>query len=296
MEPSPVRHRVFLVAAALLFSTGGAAIKWTAFSEWQVASFRSGVAAIALFVALPDTRRGWSWRLSPVVAAYAATLVLFVVATKLTTAANAIFLQSTAPLYILLLGPLVLGENVRRADVVSILIVAFGMGCVFVDAAPAVATAPNPARGNLVAAASGFTWACSVVGLRWLARHGAGDASVAAVAWGNAAACLATIAAVFPLPPRAHASDLVVIVYLGVVQIGLAYVFLTRAIRHVRALEAAIILLVEPVLNPVWTWLVHGERPGPFALVGGAAILLATVLSTWSHRPASREPARDRVC
>ncbi|MBV8728363.1 MAG: EamA/RhaT family transporter, partial [Acidobacteriia bacterium] len=97
------RHRFFLVATAFLFSTGGAAIKSTSLTGWQVASFRSGVAALVLLLALPESRRGWSWRMVPVAVAYAATLVLFVLATRLTTAANAIFLQSTAPLYVLLL-------------------------------------------------------------------------------------------------------------------------------------------------------------------------------------------------
>src|SRR3990172_9137079 len=94
-----------LLAAAVLFSTGGAAIKACTLSSWQIASFRSVIAAVALFLLLPDARRRWTWRAVAVGAAYAATLMLFVLGNKLTTAANTIFLQSTAPLYILLLGP-----------------------------------------------------------------------------------------------------------------------------------------------------------------------------------------------
>src|ERR1035438_9520924 len=90
MESSPLRNRLLLVAAAILFSTGGAAIKAASFTGWQVASFRSAVAAVALLLVVPDARRGWSWRIAPVGAAYAATLILFVLATRLTTAANAL--------------------------------------------------------------------------------------------------------------------------------------------------------------------------------------------------------------
>ncbi|HLS47395.1 MAG TPA: hypothetical protein VK012_02685, partial [Gemmatimonadales bacterium] len=98
--------RLRLVLAALLFSTGGAAIKATTLTAWQVAGFRSGVAALVLFLLLPESRRGWSWRTLLVGISYAATLLLFVLANKLTTSANTIFLQSTAPLYILILSPL----------------------------------------------------------------------------------------------------------------------------------------------------------------------------------------------
>src|ERR1700736_4333368 len=88
---------VLLATAALLFSTGGAAFKAASLTGWQVASFRSLVAAVVLLAAIPGTRRGWSWRMAPVACAYAATLVLFALANRLTTSANAIYLQSTAP-------------------------------------------------------------------------------------------------------------------------------------------------------------------------------------------------------
>ena len=108
--------RAQLVAAALLFSTGGAAIKWVDFGAMQIAGLRSGIAAFALLLLLPAARRGWSWRTAVVAVGYAATLVLFVVANRLTTAANTIFLQSTAPLYLLLLGPWLLKEPIHRRD------------------------------------------------------------------------------------------------------------------------------------------------------------------------------------
>ena len=107
---------IFVFAAALLFSTGGAAIKACSLSSWAVASFRSGIAAVVLWLLLPGARRGWTWRTILIGAVYAATLILFVLANKSTTSANAIFLQSTAPLYLLLLGPLVLREPIRKAD------------------------------------------------------------------------------------------------------------------------------------------------------------------------------------
>src|SRR5262245_40053586 len=103
--------RARVLAAAVLFSSGGAAIKSTHLTGWQVASFRSGIAALAVFLMMPMARRAWSLRGWIVGLAYAATLILFVTATKLTTSVNTIFLQSTAPLYMILLGPWLLHER-----------------------------------------------------------------------------------------------------------------------------------------------------------------------------------------
>ncbi len=286
MESSPVRNRLMLAGAALLFSTGGAAIKAASFSAWQVASFRSGVAAMFLTAALPEARKGWSWRMAPVAAAYAATLLLFVLANRSTTAANAIFLQDTAPLYVLLLGPWLLREPVRRADLLYILAMAAGMSMFFAGAQSAAATAPDPARGNLIAVASGVTWALTLTGLRWLGRGGEGNAAMATVAAGNLLGFLAALPQALPVT-SVDAPNLAVILYLGVVQIGLAYVLVTRAIRHVPAFEATTVLLLEPALNPIWAWLIHGERPGPWALAGGAVILLATLANTWRQARAA---------
>lgn len=269
-----------LAGAALLFSTGGAAIKAATLTSWQIASFRSGVAVVFLLAALPQARRGWSWRIAPPALAYAATLILFVLANRLTTSANAIFLQDTAPLYVLLFGPWLLREPVRRADVLYMLAVAAGMSLFFVGAPSAVATAPNPHLGNLVAVSSGLTWALTITGLRWLARGGSGDAAMATVAAGNLIGCLTALPFALPVS-SAGAGNVLVILYLGIVQIGLAYVLVTRAIRHVSAFETTAVLLLEPALNPVWTWLVHGEKAGWWPVAGGAVILSATLINTW---------------
>jgi drug/metabolite transporter (DMT)-like permease len=276
---------LLLVAAAFLFSTGGAAIKAVSMTPWQIASFRSGIAALALAVFVPDGRRHWRWVFLPVAAAYAGTLVLFTLATRLTTSANAIFLQSTAPLYLLFLGPLLLREPLSRADLLMLGAVAAGMWLCFASAQPAVATATDPRTGNLLGAVSGCTWALSVAGLRWLGRReGAGNAATATVVLGNLLACLVTLPpALRGLPGALHLSwmNLAVLFYLGAFQIGLAYLFVTRAIRHVPAFEAAMVLLLEPALNPVWVWLVERERPASSSVAGGILILSATLWNGW---------------
>jgi drug/metabolite transporter (DMT)-like permease len=278
---SSLGNRLLLVTAAVLFSTGGAAIKSTSLTAWQVASFRSGVAALVLLAAVPEARRGWSWRIAPVAVAYAATLILFVLATRLTTAANAIFLQSTAPLYVWVLAPWFLGERRRRGEIWYILMLVAGMSLFFAGTDQGAATAPDPRRGNLIGLASGVAWALTMTGLRWLGR-GSGEA-MAPVALGNLVAFGAALPMALPVA-GAGAGDFAVILYLGVVQIGLAYVFVTRAIRYVPAFEATAVLLLEPVMNPVWAWLIRGETPGSWALAGGLLILSATLAHTWRAR------------
>jgi drug/metabolite transporter, DME family len=278
---SRTTHRLQVLGAALLFSTGGAAIKATTLDAWQVAGIRSGVAALGVLLLLPAARRGWSWHVLPVGVAYAATMILFVASNKLTTAANAIFLQSAAPLYILLLGPLLLRERVRRDELVFMAPIAVGLLLFFVGTDAPAATAPDPARGNLLATAGGFCWALTVVGLRWLGSRAGGEGSaLPTVVAGNAIAFLACLGPALPVRD-ATATDWAVIVYLGLFQIGAAYVLLSAGLRHVPALEASTLLLLEPALNPAWAWLVHGETPGPFAAVGGAIILGATLARTW---------------
>jgi drug/metabolite transporter (DMT)-like permease len=270
-----------LVAAAALFSTGGAAIKSCDFTSWQVAGLRSAIAAVAFLAMVPAARRLPSARELLVGASYAITLVLFVLANKLTTAANTIFLQSTAPLYVLLLGPLLLKERIRPRDLLFLLAMAVGLALFFLDIEAPRGTAPDPVRGNWLALASGVGWATTVVGLRWLAPKGAdGSSGVGAVVSGNVMAFAMCLPFALPFS-GGTAADWAVIGYLGVFQIALAYVLVTSALRHVEAFEASVLLLVEPVMNPVWAWIVHGEAPGQWALVGGAVILASTLVKTW---------------
>lgn len=283
--------RLQLIGAALLFSTGGAAIKATAFEGWQIAGLRSGIAALALLLLIPAARRGWNRRVLLVGLAYAATMILFVLANRMTTAANTIFLQSTAPLYILLLGPLLLGEKIRVRDAVFMGAVGVGLSCFFIGTEAPLATAPDPARGNVLAALAGVTWAFTVMGLRWMGREEGGGHALPTVVAGNLIACLVAVPWALPLP-AVGAADIAIIGYLGVFQIGLAYLLLTRGIQRVGAFEASILLLAEPAFNPVWAWLLHGEVPGPWAALGGALILTATAVKVgWDARLTRRERA-----
>ncbi len=292
MSRSALAARLQVLAAAVLFSTGGAAIKATALSGWQVAGLRSGVAALLLVALVPAARRIASPRVLAVGVAYAAALVCYALANRLTTAANTIFLQSTAPLYIAVLAPWLLRERLRRRDLLLLAVMAAGLVPFFLAGEPASRTAPDPLAGNLLAAAAGISWALVVIGLRAMERRpGQAGSAIASVVAGNGLAFLATLPFALPLPAAAPA-DWAIVVYLGAVQIGLAYLLLTAGLGRVPAFEASLLLLAEPVLNPLWAWLVHGERPARWALVGGAVILGATAARLLAQRrPAGRSAA-----
>jgi drug/metabolite transporter (DMT)-like permease len=276
-----IPHRLAILAAAVLWSTAGAAIKVCQLDGWQIASGRSLVAAATLALVLPGSRRRPSRRGWLVATAYAATVVLFVVANKLTTAANAIFLQDTAPLYVLALSPILLNERPTRGELLAVPVFILGLALFFVDR-----LAPGQLWGNAIALASGVSFALAIIGLR-----AAQDEGQAVLLWGNLlAGAVALAPALAGAPPRP--TDLVIVLFLGTFQLGLSYALFQYGIRGTPAVEASLLVLLEPVLNPVWTFLVAGEIPGRWALIGGAIILAATAWRTLAGTRAARRPAR----
>lgn len=275
--------RTQLLLAALLFSTGGTAIKAVSLTNWQVACGRSVFAALVLLV---GTRawRAFSWRALLVGGAQAATLITFVTANKLTTAANAVFLQASAPLYIAMLGPLLLGEHMKRRDIPLLAVIFCGILLLFAGSHEPLATAPHRVLGTMIGITSGFCWSLTVMGLRWLARsdeHGAdGQAAGAAAVAGNLFAFLVCLPAALPVP-AITATDLLGLGYLGAFQVGGAYLLLSWGLRHVPAASASLLLLVEPALSPLWAWLVHHEAPGLWPLLGGVLIIGAATTATF---------------
>ena len=265
---------LFVVAAAVLWSTGGLFIKWTTVSGLELSFGRSLLAAVT--VAIFTRHEGFGLNRVTAVASvlYAALLVLFVLATKQTTAANAIFLQYTAPVYLLILEPLIYKEKFRRRDLIVVIACVAGMSLFFVGK-----LRPQDVTGNLLALASGFCFACYFLLLRHSTARAVNRAS--SVIYGNVLVVLITAPVGIKALAGMRLHDAVSIAYLGVVQIGLAYTLFTVAMaRGVRSLDAGIVGYIEPVLNPIWVFLVLGEQPTRWALVGGAIIVVAVVVHT----------------
>lgn len=266
----------YIFAAAVLFSTGGLCFKLTDLTAYQIAGGRSLIAAIT--VALLTRRAGW--RVSGLTLAnsvvYAAVLLLFVTANKLTTAANAIFLQYTAPLYVLVLEPLIFKERFRPLDLIVVIGCLGGMSLFFVGQ-----LRPDDVTGNFVALGSGFCFALFTLLLRYGAIRKKNENRAAPVIYGNVLLAVCTAPALFSDVGRVTIADAAILIYLGVFQIGVAYtLFATGIARGVRSLQAGVVGFIEPLLNPLWVFLGVGERPSRYALVGGAIIIGAVLTHT----------------
>jgi drug/metabolite transporter (DMT)-like permease len=180
----------------------------------------------------------------------------------------------------LFLSPLVLKERIRKQDVAVVAAVA--CGALLLLRGSAAEPGSGAAAGNWIALFSGFAWAWTMTALRWAGSQGStGTNGVSVAALGNLIAFVGCLPMAWWETARPAPVDLAVLLYLGVFQIALAYLCLSRSLRHVRAIEAATILLVEPVLNPVWSWLFRNERPSPAALAGGTMIIFSAFCGTW---------------
>jgi drug/metabolite transporter (DMT)-like permease len=265
---------LLVLAAAILWSTGGLFIKWTTLSAYELSFWRSLLAALT--VMLFTRREGFGLNGITVITSvlYAALLLLFVLATKLTTAANAIFLQYTAPIYVLVLEPLFYKEKFRRRDLFTVIACIAGMSLFFVGK-----LRPQDVSGNLTALASGLCFAFYVLLLRHTRSQAVNRAS--SVIYGNLLLVIALAPAGLAAIPKMTAHDAIAVSYLGIIQIGIAYTLFTLGMaRGVRSLDAGIVGYIEPILNPVWVFLLLGERPSQWAILGGAIIIIAVLIHT----------------
>ena len=262
------RAVLFLLLAAVLWSTGGFFIKWVPWNPVAISGVRSAISAIVIAIAF---RNDLKLTFSPIqllgAISYALTVTLFVVATKMTTAANAILLQYTAPIHVALLSVWILKERITSRDWYTIIAVLGGMVLFFFEQ-----MSPGNLIGNLCALCTGFSFALFIVLLRKQR-----DASPAgSVFLGNVLTALIGLPFMFDAIPGF--AGWLGLFYLGVFQLGASYVLYTLAISYVTAMEAVLITLIEPVLNPIWVFFFMGEIPAWTSLVGGGIILLAVTL------------------
>lgn len=274
---------VLVLLAVLLWSTGGLFIKWTTIDAFAVNAGRSFFAAltVAAFTYHKGLKLDSLTLLSSFL--YAGTLTSFVCATKATYAANAIFLQYTAPIYILIFAPLILKEKFRSADLLTVILCLAGMSLFFLESHNAeTRLAPNVFWGNIAGLASGFFFGLYFILLRH-PRSLANKNPAISVFYGNLLIVLFMLPIILGNPPeRINSNDVFAILFLGIFQIGLAYVLFTKGIAGgVRSLDASIIGFIEPLLNPVWVFLFLGERPGVWAIVGGIIIIAAVAIHTF---------------
>jgi drug/metabolite transporter (DMT)-like permease len=267
---------LLLIVTAVLWSLGGLLIKWVSLPPLAIAGYRSAIALPVLL--LYFKRRAVNFSAAQLVGAacYAATVILFVYATKLTTAGNAILLQYTAPVYVALLSGWLLNEKTRWFDWAAIVAVLSGMSLFFMDR-----LSSGQMTGNILAIFSGVSFASLVLFMRKQK-----DASPAGSAiLGNLLTALVCLPGMVESLPGGM--DWTVLALLGVFQLGLSYICYAVAIRKVTALEGILIPMLEPILNPLWTFFFLGERLGLWALLGGFLVILSilfrNIMNSKSH-------------
>ncbi len=267
-----------VVLAVLLWSIGGLFIKLTSVSGFEVNLGRCFFAAITIalltkFEALKADKFTFLCSLF-----YVGALSFFAIANKKTTAANAIFLQYTAPIYILILAPLILKEKFKFSDLITVAVCLAGMALFFLDA-ETNSLAPDPFLGNILGLCSGVCLGMYILLLRHPRAKTQNPAS--SVFYGNLFAMACMLPFVISSPSVWTLNDIFAVVILGVFQIGLAYFLFTKGVTNgVKSLNASIIGFIEPLLNPVWVLLFIGEKPSRWAILGGAVIIGAIVFHT----------------
>ncbi len=262
------RAIIYLILTAILWSLGGVLIKSVRWNPIAIAGARSAISSLVILAYIRRPR--FTWSLAQILATifYAGTVILFVTANKLTTAANAILLQYGAPIYVAILGAIILKERTILADWITIGLVIFGMFLFFLDELK-----PGNLFGNIIAILSGVAFALYIIFM----RKQKDESPIESTLLGNILTAMIGLPFILSSSPETR-SSWIGIVLLGTVQLGLSYILYSIAIKDVTALEAILIPIIEPILNPIWVFLAIGEAPGRFAFIGGTIILLSVTL------------------
>lgn len=262
---------LLLLACVVLWSTSGLFVKLSTLNPVALAGGRSLLAALTLLAWIRRPRFTWSSAQIGGALSMVATFLLFITATRLTSAANAILLQYTAPLWVALFGHWFLGERTRSYDWWIMAVIVAGMLLFFGDQ-----LSPRGMAGNVMAIASGVTMAWMTLFLRKQRDGQAGET----IFLGNALTAVVGLPFLFWAAAHGQVQPVEwwILLYMGVLQLGIPFILYSIAIRSLEALETILIATLEPLINPIWVFLVLGERPGPWALVGGALVVGAVTV------------------
>ncbi|WFA09968.1 DMT family transporter [Tissierella sp. Yu-01] len=253
---------LYCVLAAVLWSTGGILIKLIDWNPIAISGLRSLIASLVILAYMKKPKMTKSKPLFLGAGTYAITVFMFVIANKLTTSANVILLQFTAPIFVAILSAWLLHEKIVKVDVIAIIFVFLGMTLFFVQN-----ISYGNALGNVLAILSGFFLACTTIALR-LQKDGS---AIESTFLGNVITFI--IAIPFILQVKPDIRSIIFILILGIFQLGISYVFYVNGLKYVTALEGILLTVLEPILNPVWVFLISGEKPGILAVVGGIIVV-----------------------
>lgn len=254
------------IMASVMWSTGGVFIKMVDLNPVTIAGLRSFFASIIMLIYIKKPKFTKTKPQIFGIITSCTTVLSFIIANKLTTSANAILLQYTAPIFTVIIGFLILKEKIKLYDIASIGIVLGGMMLFFVGNMDG-----GNMLGNLMAIGTGFSLAAMTVCLKLEKEGSATDITF----FGNFLTFLIAIPFIFG--SSINMKSLIIIAIMGVFQLGIPYIAYVNSTKYLSALEVILITVLEPLLSPVWVYIFHGEAPGGFALLGGA-IVISTVL------------------
>lgn len=282
--PAHRKGLVLISIAAFFWSTGGLSIKvLNGLDAFQISFYRSIIAALAIIIisGVKKQKIKYSFDLISVLCftTFAGILILFVAATKLTTAANAIFLQFSAPIYLVLLEPIFFKTKFDKRNIITVLVVIFGMTLFFFGKIEL-----GNIYGNLLAILSGMCFALFTLFLKWKKQVHKSDNTLSNVVLGNFLVGLICLPIIFP-SFSLNFSEAMILIYLGAVQIGISYMIFNEGIKYVSATESMIIATLEAIFNPIWVFFGVGEAPSVFAIAGACVILGAILWRNLISKP-----------
>lgn len=270
-DPGPF----YMLLCAFLWSIAGIFIKLIPWNSLVIAGWRSFIAMFCVIAYMKATHLRFSLnKLSVLNGIFLSlTFLLFVSANKLTTAANAIVLQTTAPVFILILSAVFLGQRFCRADYITVALTLGGISLFFFDQ-----LSGGHLTGNILGVLSGFTMGCMFV----ISGKADDSARMSGILMGHLFTALVGIPMSFVFDTPVTKSAVACILVLGIVQLGIPYVLYGLAVRSCPPLVCSLLGTLEPLLNPVWVFIFDGEAPGPFALMGGVVVIVT--ITVWCVR------------
>lgn len=281
------RSILYMLSCAVLWSTAGLFIKLLPWNPFVIAGVRSFLAAGIYYLYMRNCKASFAISRHSLLCGFflSATFLSFVASNKLTTAANAIVLQYCAPTFVLVLSALLFKQKFKKGDFFTVAATTLGIALFFFDELDGGYLA-----GNLLSILAGLFFASM-----FLATSRADENTrMNGILQGHFMTAVVGIPFLFLYPPAITPSNIAVMLWLGTFQIALPYILYGLAIRHISALACVLISAAEPLLNPLWVFLVTGELPGLYALIG-ATIVIGSVVgwSVWSNKAAAVAAADD---
>ena len=262
---------VQMVACSVLWSIAGIFIKLIPWNGLVIAGIRSGIASLTILVyfAFAKLKVRMNKRILLHAICLGSLCSLFVMANKLTTAANAIIIQYTCPIFLMLITGIVLKQKLRGMDILSSVLTFAGVGLCFIEGIEG-----GHIAGNLVALSTGVLMALMLL----CSGNGSEEERMNGILWGHFFAFLIGLPAIIITPPEITFKPVFYIVILGIFQLGIPYILLIRASKTCSPLACSLISSIEPLLNPMWVAIFDGEMPGPMALIGGIIVIVSVTL------------------